>query len=114
MKSRRTAPPAEPRTSRSTVEVRPSWLEDVPEDEAGRRSRAAKPRPSDPRVTIEVQPEWLEAGSRPPSAPGPEPKPKTARKVVPPPLPLEPPVDDEPGRSAIPPPLPPAGKKSRR
>ena len=135
-KPRRTAPPTEPRSSRSTVEVRPSWLEELgpsPEGDAAqgdaargvkiaRRSRPAQsPRvsdvapPSQQRPTIEVQSEWLELGSRPPpSARGgaatPMPSARGKPGKGPPPLPLEPAVDEEPSRRAMPPPLPPAGK----
>jgi len=119
---RKTAPPQEPRVTRTTIEVRPSWLEEDPAE--GRASRPSKARGSRPsrasqvgrptyqRVTVEVKDEWLESGSRPPPLPIP-PGPR------PPPLPQpEPEIDvdleDDVSRSALPPPEPEPVKKPRR
>jgi hypothetical protein len=125
-KQRRTAPPQRTsktdgapadgaRTTRTTIEVRPSWLE-TSEDE---QRRTGAPRQT--RSTIEVRPSWLEedgeGAPRESSLPFEEARARrerVTRRIQPPPLP-EPvePVDDEPARSAMPPPLPTTPKKKK-
>jgi hypothetical protein len=105
------------RTTRTTIEVRPSWLEDSGEDAAARRSQS-------PRTTIEVRPSWLEdvgtAEAADPARASSVPfddsrrkRERPTRRLKPPPLPVEPTEEeDAPSRSAVvPPPLPSPTKK---
>jgi len=76
---RTSAPEPEPRASRDTIDVRPSWIEPDPAAPPPLAGAAAD------RDTLEVRPSWLEGEIPPPSRaapPGEDPAARSARKAA--------------------------------